>query len=361
MELLVVIAIIGVLVGLLLPAVQAARESSRRSSCSNNLRQMSLGVLNFESAKGRFPAGLRDPFFLTVGSTPTYLANRARFSFITLILPFMEEVALGDQLTSYLKASGAAAPWNTGPLGGISSPFIVQPKALLCPSERTVFTNAAEARPTSYRCNRGDIFTASDLRYQRRGPFGTGFDQNTYSLTPIKVAAIPDGLSKTVMLGEVILGDLSSSRSAGTGLQASLASTDAPGTCASLLATDQYNPVFGVGFNDRTAGRKWGDSLVFYTGFFTATGPNTPRCGSGESLQIVPVSSYHAAGAQVSMCDGSVRFISDSIDAGDATMAQPSVTTDAGTGVQFYTGPSLRGVWGAMGTIAGSEPIATGE
>jgi prepilin-type N-terminal cleavage/methylation domain-containing protein len=81
-ELLVVIAIIGTLVGLLLPAVQAARESARRSKCLSNLKQMGLAVLNYEAAKGRFPAGNYQ--------TELFSDVQTAYSFALPILPFME-------------------------------------------------------------------------------------------------------------------------------------------------------------------------------------------------------------------------------------------------------------------------------
>ncbi len=85
-ELLVVIAIIGVLVGLLLPAVQAAREAARRSSCSNNLKQIGLGIHNFHSAKDRLPSSGRPS-----------AASTVRFGFFTQLLPFLEQQKLWEQ------------------------------------------------------------------------------------------------------------------------------------------------------------------------------------------------------------------------------------------------------------------------
>lgn len=90
-ELLVVIAIIGVLVGLLLPAVQAAREAARRMSCSNNLKQLALGIHNYESSFRQFPPGYLHKFG-EPGSM--YLANHQGFSWGSAILPHIEQAAL---------------------------------------------------------------------------------------------------------------------------------------------------------------------------------------------------------------------------------------------------------------------------
>ena len=86
-ELLVVIAIIGTLVGLLLPAVQSAREAARRSACTNNMKQLGLGVLNFESARKRLPAA-------SSGTGTSSTATIGGYSWICAILPFLEETNL---------------------------------------------------------------------------------------------------------------------------------------------------------------------------------------------------------------------------------------------------------------------------
>jgi prepilin-type N-terminal cleavage/methylation domain-containing protein len=90
-ELLTVIAIIGVLVALLLPAIQAARESSRRTQCANNLKQLSLGLLNFESANKKFPAGQR-------WSRPRKEPGSYSMAWSAIILPFIEQQAVASQL-----------------------------------------------------------------------------------------------------------------------------------------------------------------------------------------------------------------------------------------------------------------------
>ncbi len=112
-ELLVVIAIIGVLIGLLLPAVQSAREAARRTACTNNMKQLMLGVHNYMDAnKEAFPAGLSDAL--------------NRWGFITMLLPFIEEAALFDEL-----GVNPALPMPTvaaKPVLGTTLP------AFLCPS-----------------------------------------------------------------------------------------------------------------------------------------------------------------------------------------------------------------------------------
>ena len=133
-ELLVVIAIIGTLVGLLLPAVQAAREAANRSSCGNKMKQQGLGLLNCESSKKTFPAGAdRYPFTATTfSSDPTASA----FSWIVHVLPYIEETNLYNQLSAGSnRFARGSSPFMAGLLGtGTQHASQTQLPALGCPS-----------------------------------------------------------------------------------------------------------------------------------------------------------------------------------------------------------------------------------
>jgi prepilin-type processing-associated H-X9-DG protein len=161
---------------------------------------------------------------------------------------------------------------------------------------------------------------------------------------------IRDGTSKTVMLGEVCIGANSSDLLTGTGVVGSInAASMAPAVCLTVIGPNGYTATVP---NNWHPGGRWADACGGYTQFFMHAGPNTPRCGqNGETWTPVPASSYHNNGVNVAMCDGSTRFVSDTVDAGDPTVGQ----TNGSGQPQWYTGPSIRGVWGAMGTMRGNE------
>ncbi len=156
-ELLVVIAIIGILVGLLLPAVQAAREAARRMQCSNNLKQLSLAVHNHHDVFKRFPAASWDLNYVSpLGADPrsgTAANANDRLSYLTCLLPYMEQQALQAQLVPWLIAG--QRPWTTattftttaGPV--ISNPFINNLPGFRCPSD-TLAYSPTDVKPTNY-------------------------------------------------------------------------------------------------------------------------------------------------------------------------------------------------------------------
>ena len=361
-ELLVVIAIIGVLVGLLLPAVQQAREAARRSACINKLKQMGLAVLNYESTTKKLPAAFRTQETFALQGLPTKTGNNQnhRWGFIPLLLPYLEQLSLHQNLMDDI-ASNGASPWR-------AQARFTELTELLCPSEQngSLMSGAGKSfGRTSYRINRGDMRLHNDWRYPEfpRGPGAAGWtgwnaskkDQN------ITFKDITDGTSNTIMLGEVRIGDDSGdSRGGGWGLLASMGKVDAvPGDCEALVGPGgQYSAFEAKKSPNQQPGTRWADGHMGFTQFFTLAAPNKPRCSTKhETWQINNASSYHPGGAVLTMVDGSVWFCSDNISDGNSQKGQtkstnPSVGWHQNTG---YAGESQRGLIGALGSMNAHE------
>lgn len=352
-ELLVVIAIIGILVGLLLPAVQAAREAARRMQCSNNLKQIALATLNYESAYKRFPARQSGSGGIATG------AQRLRVSIFTALCPFYEQQPLYNTIVSKQTSVPWAnhAWWNT------------QLPNLLCPSD--AYNTGSDARPStarngrcSYAVNGGDnylnsVVNASErsnvaLSWQTRPLFNRGvFGRHDYP----RLANITDGTSNTLLAAERSIPVNRRDRgmvivdAAGSNL-----SSYVPLSCRAYWQGSQYVPSASPFTQDTSPGYRWGDGAAFFAAFTTILPPNTAVCLLGDpnwqsggghyAPGIWTPTSQHTGGVMTALCDGSVRFISDSIDAGNQSIVAPS--TSAG-------GLSPYGVWGALGTKAGGE------
>jgi prepilin-type N-terminal cleavage/methylation domain-containing protein/prepilin-type processing-associated H-X9-DG protein len=203
-ELLVVIAIVGVLVSMLLPAVQAAREAARRTQCSNRLRQLGIAIHNYLDVNKRFPCSFGD-----TGPQP------GAVGWIPRILPFMEEQALFDRV--------AAAGFSLGTRSPANASFVPNPlclpvlqtvlPALLCPSDfsaqelklgqaQWADTNVAV---TNYKGVIGDNnlgpWPSGGIDFHWWYPNNGMFYRYSY-LQPIKLKMVPDGLGQTFMIGE---------------------------------------------------------------------------------------------------------------------------------------------------------------
>ena len=351
-ELLVVIAIIGTLVGLLLPAVQAARESARRSTCSNKLKQLSLSVLGHESAKRVFPpqAGNKDWSNLTNSNQWWYI------SWIPAVLPYCEEQVVYDSVVNFLK---------TNPSSGVNSssasnPFRQQLNTLACPSDPAgVVQNATgDFGNTNYRGNCGDILLAKNA-VSARGVFGEWRWANNVAVTQYPattIARITDGTSKTILLSESAVG-IPNSRDVRSGMAAGLTLSGNPTQCLSASDGVTITAASVASALNGHKGDLWGDSNPGHTHFFTAMAPNSVSCTATAGTSVlnsptyVTPSSFHDSGVVVSMCDGSVRFISNTIDCGNPAATAPH---KAGTSASVY------GVWGRLGTKNCNELIDAG-
>jgi prepilin-type N-terminal cleavage/methylation domain-containing protein/prepilin-type processing-associated H-X9-DG protein len=346
-ELLVVIAIIGILVALLLPAIQAAREAARRSECSNKLKQLAVASQNFHDTYKRFPVATFERNFRYTGTGAginDYRNDRGRWSYLVSLLPFVEQQALYDDFMS--DHLGITQPWSTNDLTRAKI------STFLCPSDGPANGVGSGARqPTSYHCNRGDYRLNWDW-YECRGVFGRG-DQKFHTM-----ASIIDGTANTMLISEVKVGVAGSAR-VGEALATGWAATNG-GPPAPCLAREGPDGMLtgAVGGGDQLTGWRWADSHSVYTQWHVVLPPNRPSCGNGtEDWAMITSSSYHPGGVNVAFVDASVRFIADSIDAGDPNAAETSLPLADPSRPQDYGGPSLRGVWGALGSSYQREAV----
>jgi prepilin-type N-terminal cleavage/methylation domain-containing protein/prepilin-type processing-associated H-X9-DG protein len=351
-ELLVVIAIIGILVGLLLPAVQAAREAARRMQCSNNLKQIGLATLNYESAHKKFPPGRFDPDY-TVGGVaqasyttyPNTLPPGAWTGFRsvhTFILPFMEQGNIYN-LIDFSRPTSVRMTTGGGvtPINANYQAYAKAANLFICPS--CPFT--------------GVIITENNYRYNFGGstPFGgargTSSNNNTGAISPagfscrgngaftigqaLTTGSFTDGLSNTAFFSE---------RTKGSGGNMSVARpgpsdvTNLSSRPDNLVDADvlfsqcqaQVPPISNFNFNSMgrwLPGSDFSNGWPF--GFYSSTmynhvaPPNWKAidCGTRSAIPdapgehaIISARSTHTGGVNVSMGDGSVRFVGDSID-----------------------------------------------
>ncbi|MEX1028319.1 MAG: DUF1559 domain-containing protein [Candidatus Paceibacterota bacterium] len=207
-ELLVVIAIIGILVALLLPAVQAAREAARRMSCGNNLKQIALALHNYHDTYKTFPTirggqlrtGGTQPFGSNVGSYPGCPSwiNSTGYSWRALILPFVEQQPLHDSIDFSNNRHGCygVGSWWTG----TRPPDQIRIPAYECPSEAQ--NQVGVEAPTNYAGIFGSSAQFAGDDTLTRGIFSIG----GAARAPGKMGDIGDGTANTVMVGEVFRG-----------------------------------------------------------------------------------------------------------------------------------------------------------
>ncbi|MDR2172265.1 MAG: DUF1559 domain-containing protein [Planctomycetaceae bacterium] len=366
-ELLVVIAIIGLLIALLLPAVQAAREASRRAACQVKLKQLALAMHNHQDSYDKLPSGVN-----------TYGRTDYRFSAFMPMLPYLEQTALYDLFIANYQTRD---PWaNTGGRNGndwgrVSCADLSS--IVGCPSDSSLFTftmrEPGSVMRTSYRVCVGDWPDRAGVTSieNRRGVF-SGYRDNTRTLT-----TIGDGTSNTICFSEGNIGANGVQSVFGIFKEVSSGLPNigqSPTDTAYFRAETCRNTASGYNYNDITGiiadslGRRLFDSGFLFTGFSTILPPNSASCRIGpysEALggsyieaevatgnpyraSMVSATSYHNNGVNVALCDGSVRFVTESIDWGGATaLTAPCVES----------GRSPFGVWGAMGSINGDEAV----
>jgi prepilin-type N-terminal cleavage/methylation domain-containing protein/prepilin-type processing-associated H-X9-DG protein len=370
-ELLVVIAIIAVLIALLLPAVQAAREAARRASCVNNMKQLGLALANYESGHGIYPYGQSRE---NVG--PNGLGGSFAFGYFigssvfTRLLPYIEQGTLANAYNyAYINWT---APNNTVCWSGLS--------VLWCPSDGSIVGLKNLVPGWGWDCSNqylvytsycGNVGTFDRIAFRAQVVSGSYYQTMlaqangvfyyigypTYpvqptvfgasSIRPTSIASITDGTSNTFAFGERAHGKLSNQ-------------ADADGTIDFV-----YNGAWVDGADE--------GSLFTTMYYMNPFGKMNSDAGSqpgsynfdqnGDQFSIA-ASSYHPAGANFCFCDGSVKFIKDTIQSwrlDPNNFWQPvNVTFSYATDV-FTVGPPGMGVYQALSTRAGNEVVSADQ
>lgn len=354
-ELLVVIAIIGILIALLLPAVQAAREAARRSQCTNNLKQLGLACQNYHDVFKWLPficggTGAGSGFGTYNTWTPTS-TSAFRLSGFVGLLPFFEQQAVYD-----MSANNNFSPGGWCDVAG--SPVYAKIAPFFCPSDGDAEGYARGAR--NYMMSMGDWtmqhHDASRGVPNPRGPFG--IIRHAGVGVCYKFSSVSDGLSNTVALSERVVGDNMGEKKGGFALPnsgvfpgATVGTAMLPIVPLDCMNVAVVNGRYSSPSSGNLTGRYWSDGAMTDSGFNTILPPNAPSCtapgtSSQESRILAPPTSNHPGGVNVCMLDGSVQFISETVDCGNLTLGL------------VQAGKSNYGVWGALGSRDGREPVS---
>jgi prepilin-type processing-associated H-X9-DG protein len=319
-ELLVVIAIIAVLIALLLPAVQQAREAARRTQCKNNMKQLGLALHNYHDAFNRFcdlRGGPNDP------------ANRGGDECgIVRLLPYMDQSPMYNQINMInpnVCWDGSFKPWNT------------QISMLLCPSDLPTTLQSNVAAKNYKFC----VGTTINNNYQNATNGLFQFSQVGYKGT----RDCTDGTSNTIAMAETGSGVQGSNSIIGNTAYNIAGFDTNPALCKAVQGSNNTY-VSGTAISSWGQGTLWPFGHPNWSAVTTVLPPNSPSCENGgdnpsNAYGIFTPSSYHTGGVTVLLADGSVRFISNNIDAGNY-----------GSG-----SPPRFGTWGALGTCSGNESV----
>jgi prepilin-type N-terminal cleavage/methylation domain-containing protein len=338
-ELLVVIAIIGVLVGLLLPAVQGTREAARRSSCSNNTRQLALAIHGYESARKVFPPSMQ--------LTGTLATNNGSWGIHGRILSFLEEDTQAARLDMEKAWDDGFTTGSPDPAKNWSTVRAMRVKTFACPSEINQAFRTKSGVPYvaafNYAFNFGTWFVFDPAT-------GRGGNGSFHPNSRFAAGRFVDGLSKTLCAAEVkaFTPYVRNTTDPGSTFPENVppsAPTEITGLATGASAGDIK---LGPATNDCTGHTEWPDGRVHHTGFTTTFTPNTkvpyPSGGAvydfdynsrqegntaAPTYAAITSRSSHPGIVVTAMMDGSVSTIADSIDLA---------------------------VWRALGTRAGGEP-----
>ncbi|MCL2346920.1 MAG: DUF1559 domain-containing protein [Planctomycetaceae bacterium] len=368
-ELLVVIAIIGILIALLLPAVQAAREAARRMQCSNNLKQLSLALHTYHDATKSLPA-TRASFGATDSGKPNNEVTP--WGGHVALLPYIEQTAAYDALTNVIKipVTDGAWPWNGNVNWRPGSVDVrtINASCFVCPSDSNpTFQDQDGWAPG------GSGHTASTYMFSvgdAMQDFENTWDDGGKAIRPRSLfnpvmwkgmGACTDGTSNTIGMSEAV-------KTNGTEFSMELKGGIIGSGKDSGIATDVgvrmnqcVNQVDGKSIKDGMQSRSMRGCVLFgvvgNNSFHTVLPPNSPSCVDGAPQSntigqwgIFAATSNHTGGVNVGLMDGSVTFVSDTVNSITSNLDLPRPN-------QRTSGKSDFGVWGAMGTPGGGESV----
>ncbi|NLS91834.1 MAG: DUF1559 domain-containing protein [Planctomycetaceae bacterium] len=330
------------MIALLLPAVQAAREAARRSQCTNNIKQIVLALHNYHDTYKSFPQG-------RIARLGPSTSNA--WSGFCVLLPFIEQAPLWD----LAQGTDRTNPWTANEF------TTARISAYHCPSDSNLKNAPLGGR--SYHFSYGDSMHDNHSGHPNGGLRGLfhGTEWSGQYPAANDFARMKDGSSNTVAIAESVSGD-QTPRVKGNILRGGdndiLPKDTSNGSfhrrraniCAAQIgANGRYDTTtYTVTTGTQQRGWRWSDGRPYFNAVTTVLPPNSASCtyanadGSGGCYSA---SSEHPGGANVGLADGSVRFISETINSGFSDQ------------LEVEEGPSPYGVWGALGSIMGGEPL----
>jgi prepilin-type N-terminal cleavage/methylation domain-containing protein/prepilin-type processing-associated H-X9-DG protein len=292
-ELLVVIAIIAILIGLLLPAVQKVREAASRMKCQNNLKQIGLGLHNYHDSYGRFPAG---------GTLPTTGLGSQRFAAAVHLLPFVEQQNVYQTIN-----------FSVSPLDALNAiPLATKLPLALCPSDQDIVP-AGRGGNNYFPCMGNGIYCglpnppAGDVNANQPPHNGVIFP-----LSATRFGDITDGTSNTAAYSERLKGDYSNAVVTVRTDHFRIGTfPDTPDDAVRDCNLVDYQNLANQSHS--AVGETWMTANPSTYQYTHAGLPNTVSCSIPPQRTLSVASSRHSNGVNLLLCDGSVRFVSQSV------------------------------------------------